>query len=454
MDTEIKDALSPEFLGLLDRIEQAIAPHGFVRIITHYDADGICSGGVLARALKRAGKLTHATFCKSLDGPFIEELIIEKDECIFFLDQGSQHIDALSELAANGATVVILDHHRIQESKEVPSVLHLNCNLFGIDGMGDACASTLAFLVALKMSEDNWDLAGYYIAGALGDKQHLQGFSGVNKAIVEVGKRRGVIEERSELNMVGATVKEGVLGSIEPVFLGLTAKEGLLDDLLARANIPPETPLLGLDGDMSAKVRSVLALALLRQNVSPEVIDRLVAPRFFVKGQDIKHLSYVIDSCGRTDKMGVGFLITQTVPQAFETGNELYKGYVKDLHKILARITKEGPKCEEAFQYFYTKEDEASLAGTLAELTLDYVFDHSKPVFALTRKGKELKVSARGTKKLLNSGLDLSKVCFEAARAAKGFGGGHPIAAGATVPVGEERTFLEKANAVIRFQLA
>lgn len=454
MDAEIKDALSPEFLGMLDRIEQAIAPHGFVRIITHYDADGISASGVLAQALRRAGKLTHVTFCKSLDIPFIEELVIEKDECVFFLDQGSQLIDSISELAVNGATVAILDHHRIQETRDVPNVIHLNCNLFGIDGMGDACASTLAFLVALRLSQDNWDLAGYYLAGALGDKQHLQGFSGVNKAIVEVGKKNGVIEERTELNMVGETVKDGVLASIEPVFLSLTAKEGVLDEFLKMAKVPPDTPLLGLDGDRSAKVRSILALALLKQNVSPEVIDRLVAPRFFVKGKDIKLLSYIIDSCGRSDKMGLGFLITQGSAKAFETGNDLYKGYVKELHKILARITKEGAKGEEAFQYFYTRDDEASLAGTLAELTLDYVFDHAKPVFALTKKGHELKISARGTKALLNSGLDLSKVCFEAAKAAKGQGGGHPIAAGATVPVGEERPFLEKANAVIRFQLA
>ncbi|MEF8937279.1 MAG: DHHA1 domain-containing protein, partial [Halovenus sp.] len=80
--------------------------------------------------------------------------------------------------------------------------------------------------------------------------------------------------------------------------------------------------------------------------------------------------------------------------------------------------------------------------------------DGSRPIIAFAEKNdEETKVSARGTGRLVGKGLDLSTVMTEASRSVGGDGGGHDIAAGATIPTGEEESFVEAADSIVAEQL-
>jgi len=79
----------------------------------------------------------------------------------------------------------------------------------------------------------------------------------------------------------------------------------------------------------------------------------------------------------------------------------------------------------------------------------------SKPIIAFADKNEEaVKVSSRGTHSLVRQGLDLSAVMGEASRAVGGDGGGHDVAAGATVPKGNEEAFIECADELVGEQLS
>jgi RecJ-like exonuclease len=81
--------------------------------------------------------------------------------------------------------------------------------------------------------------------------------------------------------------------------------------------------------------------------------------------------------------------------------------------------------------------------------------DRGKPVVAFAEASDvELKVSARGTGLLVRRGLDLSVVMRDASRAVGGDGGGHDVAAGATIPAEARDAFLERANALVGDQLS
>ena len=73
--------------------------------------------------------------------------------------------------------------------------------------------------------------------------------------------------------------------------------------------------------------------------------------------------------------------------------------------------------------------------------------------FADTENG-EVKVSARGTQELVEKGLDLSLALSKTATALDGVGGGHKIAAGATIPKGKEKEFLDLLEGEIKTQLS
>jgi RecJ-like exonuclease len=71
---------------------------------------------------------------------------------------------------------------------------------------------------------------------------------------------------------------------------------------------------------------------------------------------------------------------------------------------------------------------------------------------AITTEG-EIKVSARGTRTLVNNGLDLSVVMKKSSEKVGGVGGGHNIAAGATIPKGCENDFLVFADKLVKKQM-
>jgi RecJ-like exonuclease len=78
-----------------------------------------------------------------------------------------------------------------------------------------------------------------------------------------------------------------------------------------------------------------------------------------------------------------------------------------------------------------------------------------RPIVAFARmKGKDmLKVSSRASHDLVERGIDLSKAINSAAKSVGGIGGGHKMAAGASVPAEKKDEFLRAMDEEIGRQL-
>jgi RecJ-like exonuclease len=77
-----------------------------------------------------------------------------------------------------------------------------------------------------------------------------------------------------------------------------------------------------------------------------------------------------------------------------------------------------------------------------------------KPVIALVQtEDDDIKISSRGTRELIEKGLNLGLVMNYAAEKTGGKGGGHDIASGAKIEIGQEEEFLKYANEIIGEQL-
>ena len=76
--------------------------------------------------------------------------------------------------------------------------------------------------------------------------------------------------------------------------------------------------------------------------------------------------------------------------------------------------------------------------------------DESKPVFAFadTEEG-EVKVSARASKNLVESGINLKEIVKKAAEKVGGEGGGHAAAAGAIIPKGSVEAFIKNVEIIL-----
>ena len=106
---------------------------------------------------------------------------------------------------------------------------------------------------------------------------------------------------------------------------------------------------------------------------------------------------------------------------------------------------------KKSFKYFYS--DKSSISGVIGGIAINYMLDNKKPLFSIVRKEDELHISSRGTQYLVDKGLDLGLAMKKVSRDLDGNGGGHKIAAGATIQSDKEKDFLEKTDLIISKQV-
>ena len=119
-----------------------------IRVISHYDADGITAAAIISQALHRVGYNFHTTLMRN---PFIqglERVKKEGNELIIFTDMGSGQIEFIEQM---GCKAIIIDHHQYLKEKTTSDVLQINANLCDINGNYEACGATLSYSVAKSL---------------------------------------------------------------------------------------------------------------------------------------------------------------------------------------------------------------------------------------------------------------------------------------------------------------
>ncbi|MBI0582883.1 MAG: DHH family phosphoesterase [Methanomassiliicoccus sp.] len=419
-----------------------------VRVISHYDADGISSAGVLSNMLLRAGKHIHVTMTKSLTDKLISE-VSAGCKTMVLSDMGSSHLEALEALDCK---VIVLDHHSPQKDSE--KVVHVNPHLAGIDGMTSASASAVCMLLAAHMDEKNWDLLPIAFAGIAGDRQAIRGLSGLNQWLYEEGLKRGVVEVRPGSMLPEGGLLNGLIGSTDPYVIGVSGSPEGAAALMAEAGIPANAEVERLDDAQRMKLSSLLALRLTAQGTPMSTLDEIVHERYHFPrwGMSADALAGLLNACGRSNHEGTGLALALGDAEAMETARALRQAYVDEVQASLQRVVKNGLIKAENIQYFYN--DNLGLSGILSGVAMQYFGDRDKPTLALSDTGEEIKVSSRGTFELLDKGVDLAAALRECGQKVGGVGGGHRIASGATVPRGRDKEFLELVDKMVGEQKA
>src|SRR3989344_4652520 len=82
------------------------AERGFVRIVSHYDADGISSGTIMHKLMQFLNKEFEIVFVKQLEDETLQKLIAEKEHATLwiFTDLGSGHLNIVKKY---------LEHERV-----------------------------------------------------------------------------------------------------------------------------------------------------------------------------------------------------------------------------------------------------------------------------------------------------------------------------------------------------
>ena len=420
-----------------------------VRVLCHYDGDGATSAAILIRALTRWGKSVHASLTTVLDEATASRVREEAIAALVVADMGSGQLDAIERL---GRPAVVLDHHKPVRDSE--RVVHANPHLFGIDGAHGACGATVSWAFALAVDPQNWDAAGVALAGAIADRQHVPAYDGMNAPLVEEAVRRGLLRRERGPAIPDRPLGESLASSYLPYFAGLANRPEEAAEALRRVSVDPAAHWRDLDPSKRRALASYLATHLLKQGAIPEAIETLVEDKYWIEGLGTYagDLSDAVNACCRMGAEGLAVALAlgdrEAIPQA--AGHR--QRYTERMLSHLTKLEREGPFQRKHVSVFYCEEP--SLAGNLAGIAVQYLWHGVRPLLALSVTDGSTKVSARGTAALVGRGMDLATVMREAARAVGGSGGGHDVAAGATIPKGKEDRFVAHVDELVGLQLA
>ena len=469
-----------------DRLREADS----VLLVSHIDADGLTSAAIAANALERARVPFEAAFEKQLDAERIERIAATDYTTVLFTDFGSGQLAPIAEHEAAGAfTPVICDHH---QPAEADTEFHLNPLLFGINGASELSGAGTAYVLARALADGhgandgeegtgagdddrtgNRDLAALAVVGAVGDMQAgVEGLAGANAAIVAEGIEAGVVAETTDLTLYGKQTRPlpKLLEYASDVRIpGVSGSERGCYEFLSGLDLDLER-----DGewrrwvDLTAAERQALASALVKRAIARGVpanrIDGLVGTTYTFPAEpegtelrDASEFSTLLNATARYERADVGLAVCLgDREEVLARARRLLANHRKHLSTGIEWVTGTGVTEEGYLQWFHAGDEiQDTIVGIVAGMALgNDGIDRDRPIVAFANKtDEEVKTSARGTPGLVRRGLDLSAVMSRAAEAVGGGGGGHDIAAGATVPRGQESAFVQRADAVVAEQL-
>ncbi|MFA9416073.1 DHH family phosphoesterase [Natrinema sp. HArc-T2] len=467
-----------------------------VLLASHIDADGLTSAAIAAQALERAEIPFETVFEKQLDEDAIAAIAATDYETVLFTDFGSGQLDVIGEYEDAGAfTPIIADHH---QPADRDTEYHLNPLLFGINGASELSGAGASYVLARALADvsdsspaaatdggtaagpagttvraDNRDLAALAVVGAVGDMQASGGeLHGANERIVAEGVEAAVLETGKDLALYGKQTRPlpKLLEYATDVHI-----PGISNDANGALRFLDGLELeLKRDGewrrwaDLSGEEKQTVASALVRKAVSSGVpaakIDELVGTAYVLSEEpvgtelrDASEFSTLLNATARYERADVGLgVCLGDRDGALERARQLLAEHRRNLSNGIDLVTREGTTEEAHVQWFDAGDEiRETIVGIVAGMAMgNQGISRSKPIIAFAAKNDdELKVSARGTHSLVRQGLDLSVVMGEASRAVGGDGGGHDVAAGATIPSGHKAAFVERADDLVGEQL-
>jgi len=439
-----------------------------VNIITHIDADGIAAGAIAKKMTEREGIESSIHFVKYLDKKVVEE-VREMEGLKWFTDLGSGITSKLK-----GMDYIITDHHTLDLEEKIQTWRDFNPHLYGIDGGREISGAGLVYVIASKLNEKNKDMAELAIVGACGDLQDVFScrLEGWNREIVEEGIVENKIEVKKDVRLFGRQTKpihKILQYADDPILPSLSGNEkaclSFLDELgIASKEGKRWRRWIDLNEWERKRIISALITHILSKGFGHSYASRLIGEVYELINEkegtelrDAKEYATLLNSTARYGHADVGLNICMGKRgETIERAKKLLRNHRKNLVEGLRLVKEEGIREHGFIQYFHAGEEiRDTIIGIVTGMLLHSNYaKQGMPIIGFAEKDNgEIKASARAPSLLRQRGIDLSKAMQRVASRLGGTGGGHEVAAGATIPQGKEEEFLCMLEKEIRNQL-
>ena len=436
-----------------------------IKIYSHIDCDGICSGAILSTILDRQNKEHEIEFV-NLD--VLDNLDLDH-ELTIFSDLGSGQL--IDTKAKEGQKIIILDHHPPLRDLDYKNdkdytYLEINPHHHGIDGSYYVCGGGLCYFLSKEFGYD--DLSWIGLLSAVGDMQNTTTghFEGLNEIIQQDAIDGGYLEvTKNDLNIYGRQTRPlfVALSYFSDVKLPITNNTNETMAVLEELGIEEKHNRKTLDqltmedkGKLYKYLSGSIAQAVPGRYV--KYISRLILGDSYTFLQeddgsflrDASEFSTAMNACGRNHKEEIAMEVLKG--DRIESLDDLEAVSLEHRRNIAQAIEKVTADAEsniielENLQYFDGTGIKPEIVGTITGMILGYC-NWQKPIIGFTQTDSDgLKVSLRCSRLLSYDGIHFGNIIRQVAADVGGTGGGHSMACGAYIPLEKKDEFLSRFN--------
>ena len=436
-----------------------------IKVYSHIDCDGICSGTILSTILDRQKK-DHEIEFVNLD--VLDDIELDH-ELTIFSDLGSgQRIDTN---AKKGQKIIILDHHPPLRDLDYANdkdytYLEINPIHHGIDGSYYVCGGGLCYFLAKEYGYT--DLSWIGVLSAIGDMQNTRSghFEGLNEIIQQDAIDGGYLGlTKNDINIYGRNTR--------PLFVALSY---FSDVKLPITNNTTETMAilekLGIDEKHNRKTLNELTMEekgklyqCLFSMISKVVPGKYVKyiPQLIIGDSytflkedptsflyDGSEFSTAMNACGRNHKEQIAMEVLKGDRLiALDELEVVSRDHRRNLAQAIEKVAEDENSNIielENLQYFDGTGIKPEIVGTITGMILGYC-NWKKPVIGFTETDDDgLKVSLRCSRLLSYDGIHFGNIIRKISAEVGGTGGGHSMACGAYIQIDKKSEFLERFN--------
>jgi len=442
-----------------EHIEKVIKSKGNIKVVTHWDVDGLTSFTILKRLFDHLEADYHIEYVPVLNDETIIDLELNDYDTVLFADLGSSSLHFINE-EVKDKTVIVLDHHYPENVNSLNfKLIHVNPNLCGYTGDSSACGATLSYLLAREFGLT--ELAKYALIGAIGDAQssnsgYLEDFN-----TVPITDMANEVVVKSALQVYGKFSR--------PLILSLKYSSNIFSNFSESDNnilaffykikndtgidLPYHKPYCYL----TLKQVQVLADYLFRymKRFIPKEFHKYIHWCLFGKSYHINvDTEQIVKSPWTYDFEEIPSFLNASIRvkqhdlvikyllngQNEKTLLSNYRKYKQKLSKAIRNFEDictydQLTNIQYYIAYYDNSEIEPTMSGVLAGmLYAKPEFDYTKPNVGIVEFEDGWKVSIRGSKLLQFTDFHAGQILMELSKRYGGSAGGHKLAAGAMLP--------------------
>ncbi len=425
---------------------------GSIQIVSHFDADGICAGTMMYKALQYIGKTFELSFVKQLDSSVLKSMAQKPKDMMIFTDLGSGQLDIIRKYFPE-TKIVVADHHQ-PVNFYWDGLNHLNPHLVGIDGKDDISGAGIVYILCRELSVRTKNLVEFALVGAVGDMQQRgDNFLGINNLFLEEAEFLGLVKKEQGLRLFGRYTRplhKALEYSTDPYVEGISGSESGAIQFLSDLGIPVKTRNGAWKtlSDLTKAEEKKLATALVIESVSSNGDSgKLIGSLYRLSNNyDIREFATLLNACGRLDQPLEGVKLCLG---SRKVADDINKEYRRRLARAVYWYSKnkKGFKRTKNAMYIVAGDNvDDNFIGTVLSIAIRKGID-TNILFGFANTGTAVKVSARAKKS--RDGINLGKAIREASKRVGGEGGGHTTAAGGKIPNGTEEEFISAVDVLL-----